>query len=423
MARLIEHSTDERPAAPAPESPIRAWPLILAGPVAALGAFAVSAIIFALPVFALWLTAPEVSADWDTWPEVARIAGVAWLLGQGLPVVIADVAITLIPWGLVLISAGLLLLAGRWAARVSAVGRPIEAATVGLSAAVIYSGLALAVATWISDPMTGPGRVLATTFLLALIAGGLGALVGAGLVRQTVRRLPMPVRRIAAASSAAIALLVVAGGVAVTVSLLVHSTETQRLLTSLAPDAAGFVAIALISIGYLPTMVVWGVSYILGTGFTVAEGLIIGPFAAPATGELPLFPLLGALPQQTPPGAQALPLIGLLSGLLAALILKRRGSRGWILVGEAAASLAVAAGLLLLLLLAGSGALGAGRLVDLGPLIGPSLGVASLLWVVGCLIIVLPAVVSASVADDDDDRDWQSPAEGGEVIEIGQRHA
>ena len=400
--RPASSPTDPRSAAggsaPARASAVDAdqgtWPPLLAGLIAALAAFVLSAIAFAVPVFALWLTAPEVGSGWDTWQEVAAITATTWLAGQGLPVVISGLTVSLLPWGLAVVPALLLFLAGRWSSRVAAATRPVHLATATLAAMIVYAGLAVGVAVWTDDPAAGLGRVIVTTGVLSFVAFGGGAMTGARLTSTVAALVPGWLRRVVAAALVSVGVLVAAAAAAVGVSLLVHAEQTHRLLMSLAPDAAGFVAIVLLSLGYLPVLIGWAVSYLLGIGFTVSSGVTISPFATVDEVTLPVFPLLGALPQSPPAGAAALPIIGLIAGVLGGYTLKRRGARGWSLLGEAFAMIAVATAVLWALLAASSGSLGSGLLAETGPIVGPALGVAALLWGVGSLIIVIPVLAA-----------------------------
>ena len=399
--------------------------MLLTGPLAAFAAFLLVAIVFALPVFALWLTMPEVGPEWDTWQEVARIAGLAWMAGQGFPVTVSGLLITLLPWGLLAITVGLLLLSGRWAARTAAVTTLSDTMIVTLSGTVVYAGLALAVTTWVGEPGTGPGRVLLTSFAVGIAAFGTGVAQGAGLLGALRAAVPAAVRRILSAAAVAVAVLIAAAAIAVGASLVAHAEQSHRLLIALAPDAAGFAALVLLSLGYLPILVVWGMSYLMGTGFVVSAGVVVSPFSTPGEAPLPVFPLLGALPQSAPPGAQALPIVGLIAGMLAAGVLKRRGGRGWALLAESAAMVAIASGLLWGLLAAASGSLGEERLAGIGPIIGPTIGVAALLWGVGSLIIVIPALASMGPElqhPDNENRGTENLASGADKPRKGTDH-
>ena len=388
----------------------RGWPLILAGPLAAVAAVAMSLIVFAVPVFAIWLTAPSIGPSWDSWEEVLAIAVQVWGAAQGLPVVVGEVTITLLPWGLAIIPVGVLVLAGRWAARVSAVGRPVEAATVLAAGALAYATAATALAHWATGGFPGPGRVFLTTAALAAAALAVGVLTSAGLTRALLTRIPRGLRDVGAAATVAVGVLVIGGAVLVGVGLVLGSGEVQRMLAALAPDTAGFAAILLLSLGYLPVAVTWATSYALGTGVVAASGITVSPFAPAPVGELPALPLMAILPTTTPAGAQALPALGLLAGILAAATLRRRGAAGLRLLLHSVAVIATAAILLAGILAASSGALGGERLASLGPRIGITTGVACLLWAIGSLIIVIPGLLS-SPRSDADESPWEPDEE------------
>ena len=408
MARLVEHDHDEVTSLTSRTSSLdpgrdltssvhyaeRSWHPILASVLATLAAFLLSAIVMTGVIFALWLTAPEVGPAWDTWPEVAAITATAWLAGQGLPVTIAGVSITLLPWGLAIIPAALLFLAGRWTSRMSRLDSPASVVAAIIPSVVVYAALAVAVAAWIDDPAMGLIRVAITTGLIAAVAVAAGVGSAAGSTARLWSAIPISLRRVSAAAGVCVGVLIAAGALAVGASLIINADQTHRLLMSLAPDAAGFAALMLLSIGYLPIMIAWAVSYLLGVGFTVSSGVVISPFTSPTDVALPVFPLLGVVPETPPVGAAALPVIGLIAGVIGAVVLKRRGAQGWSLLAEWAGMIALATLVLAGVLMASSGSLGSELLTGIGPLLAPSLGVAALLWGVGSLIIVIPALAT-----------------------------
>jgi hypothetical protein len=417
VARLVEHDHDEVTSLASRTSPPghdpggtradsawfesmstqeRSWHPVAASVLATLAAFLLSAIVVTAVIFALWLTAPEVDSAWDTWPEVAAITATAWLATQGLPVTIAGVSVSLLPWGLAIIPVGLLFLAGRWTTRMSRIDSVSRLIAAWIPAVIVYIVLAGAVALWTDDPATSLTRVAITTGLIAGLAVAAGVTSGSGATATLRASVPISVRRVGAAAGVCVGVVIAAGALAVGVSVIANADQTHRLLMSLAPDATGFAALMLLTIGYLPVMIGWAVSYLLGVGFTVSEGVVISPFAPSLDVALPVFPLLGALPESTPMAAAALPVIGLIAGIMGGSVLKRRGAGGWSLLGEWAAMIALATVILAGVLMASSGSLGSGLLTGMGPLLGPSLGVAALLWGVGSLIIVIPALVTGS---------------------------
>jgi hypothetical protein len=389
---------------PAESERTRAWPLAAAGPVAAVGATALSWVLFSLPVFAVWLAAESTDLTWD---QVVAIAGQVWLAAQGMPVVIFDVTISWLPWGLGMLIAALLYLAGRWAVRVSAAVRPTEVLVIAVGGAVVYAGLATAVATWIVPATGGPGRVLIVSGVLASLAMGAGAVSGARLWPQIRASIPVPLRRVLASATVALGTWIMVASLALGIALVLTSSDAHRLVAALDPDIAGVVALTIITIGYLPSAIMWAVSYLVGTGFTVVDAGVVSPFSGPVTmdgaGALPGLPLFGVIPGVASPFLQAAPVIGLVAGVLGGLVLRRRGAHGWSILGEAALAVAVACGGLFALLLASSGSLGDGRLAAVGPNLGATLGVACVLWTVGYLIVVGPAALGRIWDDAHDD--------------------
>lgn len=394
---------------PAESEQSRAWPLAAAGPVAAVGATAFSWVLFSFPVFGVWLAADSTDLTWD---QVVAIAGQVWLAAQGMPVVIFDVTISWLPWGLGVLIGGLLYLAGRWAARVSAAARSTEVFVIALGGAVVYAGLATAVATWIVPGSTGPGRVLIVSGALAFLTMGAGAVSGANMWPRLCAAIPVAARRVCASAAVAVGTWILAASFALGIALVLTSSDAQQLVAELGPDVAGIIALTIITIGYLPSAIMWTVSYLMGTGFSVMDVGVISPFSGPVTFDgsvaLPGLPLFAVIPGVAPPFLQAAPVIGLLAGMLGGLILRRRGAHGWAILGEAALALALACGALAALLLVSSGSLGDERLAAVGPNLATTVGVACVLWTVGYLIVVGPAVVGRMWNDsggDDRHRD------------------
>ncbi len=397
---------------PADSERSRAWPLAAAGPVAAIGATALSWVVFSLPVFGVWLAADSTDLTWD---QVVAIAGQVWLAAQGMPVVVFDVTITWLPWGLGILIGGLLYLAGRWAVRVSAAARPTEVLVIVVGGAVVYAGLATAVATWIVPLATGPGRVLVVSGALASLAMGIGAVSGAHLWSQFLSAIPSALRRVCASAGVALGIWIVVAAFALGVAFVLTSSDAHQLVAELDPDIAGVIALTIVTIGYLPSAVMWTVSYLVGTGFSVVDAGVVSAFSGPVTvdgtGALPGLPLFAVIPGVASPLLQAAPVIGLLAGVLGGVVLRRRGAHGWAILGETALALALACGALIILLLASSGSLGDDRLATVGPNLAPTVGVACVLWTVGYLIVVGPAVVGRVWEDDcgDDSHGKQLP--------------
>jgi hypothetical protein len=103
----------------------------------------------------------------------------------------------------------------------------------------------------------------------------------------------------------------------------------------MAPGAIDGFFMTLLGIGYMPTVSVWALSYVLGPGIVIGGGgVVTSQLASP--GALPAFPLLSILPSETPPYASYLIAIPLLIGAAIYFLIPRER---WVAQGD---SLAIA---------------------------------------------------------------------------------
>jgi peptidoglycan/LPS O-acetylase OafA/YrhL len=138
----------------------------------------------------------------------------------------------------------------------------------------------------------------------------------------------------------------------------------------------------------------------MGAGVVIGPAVTVSPFVAvTAPAQLPPFPLLAALPQGATPLAWALPLTGVVAGVLAGLVIARQARREPRLVRLAlAAGAAVVAGTLLALAaFLAAGSLGDLRLAYLGP-------IPVTVGILGAVLVVLGAAPSAAAAASTDRR-------------------
>ena len=161
--------------------------------------------------------------------------------------------------------------------------------------------------------------------------------------------------------------------VAFVAALVVDFDTAANVISQLGADPGDVALFGVLMLLVVPNAVVFSGSYLLGPGFTVGVGTMVSPPAV-AIGPLPMFPLLAALPDDGPaPGwTSALMVLPLLVAVLAAVEGQRRlptlrweegalrGCVGGVLAGAVFAVLAALAG----------GAVGPGRMRDVGPLAG-----------------------------------------------------
>lgn len=298
-----------------------------------------------------------------------RASGALWLVAHHAPLAVDTTTVTLLP--LLLLALPLLLLAraGRWAARITSTTTVPDVALVVVTGTATYTFVAFLVAqvAGIAVATLPQGPVIAWSTLVAVVGLTAGAVPGAGLVPRLVARLPHLVRRAMVAAAASGAALVAMVGVVAVVAVVARWSTVTGLARGVAPGPWDMVGLFLLSLAYLPNLLVWTLAYVAGPGFAVGGAIGANPFAAGA-GLLPGMPLLGAVPADPPVGAPLLLLLPVLAGVVGAVVLRRGRALGLpdevlVLLG-ASAALGLAAGLLSLL---ASGSLGSDRLAQLGP--------------------------------------------------------
>jgi hypothetical protein len=160
------------------------------------------------------------------------------------------------------------------------------------------------------------------------------------------------------------------------IALVIDFDTAANVMSQLHTDAGDAALLSALSLSVVPNAVAWSGAYLLGPGFTVGAGTLVTPNAV-ALGPLPMFPMLAALPDDgdTPGWTPWLVALPVLIGILGAAWAHRRhrtsrweegalrGCASGVLAGVAFGLLAVVAG----------GAVGPGRLREVGPLAFDSL--------------------------------------------------
>ena len=333
---------------------------------AALWAAAVGLVTIGVLVTVVWAVSAR-GADGLLTPVAA--SGVIWLVAHHAPVDTASGTVTLLPMLLLVLPLVLLQRAGRWAARITATTDRHDAVLLVTGATAAYAAIAFLVAQGASlgGATVSPLRALLWAALVAAIGLTAGVVDGAGLVTGLVESVPTWLRR--SGWTALVAGTGLAGSVVVVALVAVvarWSTETSlaRAVSSGAGDTVGLV---LVTMAYLPNLLVWALSYVVGPGFGIGVGGSVDAWSSGAS-ILPGVPLLGAVPPDAPAAAPLLLLVPVLCGVAASVLLRRRQQlhlRDEVvaLLGGAAVLGLVTVGLCLL----SGGSLGSGRLTALGP--------------------------------------------------------
>jgi hypothetical protein len=336
--------------------------------------------------------------------DALRVATDGWLLGQGsnlhLSTGAVSATVTAMPLGLTLLCVYVAHRLGVWAATTSAVE---DLRSLGLGAVVmagVYALVALVCAVLASTPTAEMSLLGAFggAFLIAFLGGGSGLLRGAQDVVDWRARVPESVRAIVAGAIATVLLLVVASSVLVAVTLLLDLGTAANVLSRLHADVSGGLLYTALVAMVAPNAVLLSGAYLLGPGFALGTGTLVSP-ATVVLGPVPAFPLLAALPAPgTPPdwlaGLVAAPVVAAVIG--AVLMLRRHP----VLSYEAGAARGLGSGVLagvlttVLVALAG-GAVGPGRMTDIGAPLLDTLISATVAMGVGGLVAGVGATVWA----------------------------
>ncbi|WP_025156670.1 cell division protein PerM [Leifsonia aquatica] len=380
---------------------------------AALEAVIVAAIglaIAVVPLTILWAAQYQLGADWLV---VWRAAADIWLVGHGTNLTVAldpqtvatlglpgagtPFQVTIALLGFAVLTAGLGVRTGSRAAET-----PFRL-TGALSALAAFAAIAVLVTLTAGSapvrPSVWQGIVLppfvyavgiAIGFgFAALRSGRSGAEAGgaddgprpaavAPLLRAARERLAaVPVLwRSAAlgavrAGSSATAIVIGAAALILTLLIVGNYGTIITMYEQLQAGAVGGIALTLGQLAFLPNLVIWMASWLVGPGFAIGTGSSVSPIGT-ALGPVPALPLFGVIP----PGGFAFGLVGivvpLLAGFLSAVLLRSRAGRllpeGALGLLATAVGIGIVAGIELgLLAWWSSGALGPGRLHDVGP--------------------------------------------------------
>lgn len=326
-------------------------------------------LLVALPVAVGWL-----SATYLPLTTVLTTVNQGWLALHGVGGQVGDLTLGITPLGLTAVVGVAIGVATTYASAQmgeradGAPATPLRAALLLTgSMTVSYTVAALLLATLVGAPAQA-AHIVVGSFALALVSSCWAA-VRARRVRL-LEAAPAWVRALPGAALAGVGVLLTGSVAALATALVAHWPRVSALQAALDPGVPGAILLGIAYLAYLPAMLLWAGSYVLGAGFRVSVDSVVTPGSA-AVGLLPGFPPFGAVPAQSAPAAWAWLAFGVLAGAAAALVHRRAvgrtddpwGRAAWqSAVAGAASGLgwALASGL-------ARGDLGEGRLRGLGP--------------------------------------------------------
>jgi len=370
-----------------PSEPVDRRPLALSCVIALVWTAAVGLVGCITVAVAVWF-----SGGAGSFGSAVRTGAFAWLTGNGSGLVVGSgtgaVSLTAIPLGLTVLWGLLLYRGGRWAGAHAQAASWRDVAAGGTTLVLGYAGLGAAVALLSATESAHVDVVRAAVGcgLVALLLGGAGILRGTGPGVEVWGVLPEPARAVVLGALAAVAMLVAAGALTLTVSLLVHFDEVVTLAEGAGAGTLGGLVLALFCAALVPNAALCAGAFVAGPGFALGTGTVVAPGDV-QLGAMPGFPLLGALPQGDGSAwwLSVLVVVPVFAGALAGLVATRLYP---VYRPDLAAAYGAGSGLLggmafgLLTGLAG-GSVGPGRMQDVGPDMWPTVLVCALAGLLG----------------------------------------
>jgi hypothetical protein len=282
-------------------------PLVVTGAIAACAAAASGLAVLTTLTAIGWITAPHVGIGTGL-GGVLRTAALLWLVAHHVGFTVRGAGrIGMLPLGLVLLPGALLALAGRWVVHAGTVTRLRHVGYAAVALALPYTLLAgaLAVASRTSAASPSLWQAIVTSFLLALVAGGLGAARGLAPWSRLAGLMAVRPRSVVLGMLGSGAVLVAAGAILAGGSLAAHVHEFRAATDVLKPGPTGAALLLLAQLAYAPNAIIWAIAYALGPGFAFGTGTVVAPTGS-ALGSVPVFPMLAALPSGSRPAGPAL---------------------------------------------------------------------------------------------------------------------
>ncbi len=315
-----------------------------------------------------------------------RTGALAWLMAHGSGVRIDGVLVSVMPLGITMTCAWVTWrTAYRLGDSVSGHGPDAERIADGerdwtvpsatLIFTVGYAATALVVGNLASTKETAPDLVRVTIWAVLLCGVFGAAAIAAGSGRASVWGAWLPTS-VLAAGAAFRSVLMTWAWVCLAFflgALLLDLGTAANLVSQLGTDGPATAILVLVSVLLVPNAMIFTGSYLLGPGFAVGVLTVVSP-AEVTVGALPTFPMLAALPDSGPTPTWTAWLVAV-PPLVAAAGVARAQRRRPTLRYEEGALHGCAGGMLtgavfgMLALLAG-GAVGPGRMTEVGPLVG-----------------------------------------------------
>ncbi|NYH78458.1 hypothetical protein FHR84_001783 [Actinopolyspora biskrensis] len=293
------------------------------------------------------------------WSGVLVAAVPGWLTVFQVPLHVQGAPLTALPLLPTALAATLIAWASAKVARRARLRKPEQLLPVilvmGLSHALLGTLFALLLGTDGSPVRAAPWRAFVHCGSTAAFAAFVGTVDRCGVLYLLWQRLSRPMWLALREGVLASAGVVAAGAIVFLGAFCASLPELQARSVELGSAGAGAGA-SLVSVLYVPNVVVGGWAFATGVGFSMGDTTFT-PFGGALSHPLPVLPLFGVLPEESPPGwlvgVLAVPvLVGVALGAHCRRVTAREDGRMRVL---ALATVPVALFVLSLALLAGGG--------------------------------------------------------------------
>ena len=396
--------------------------------------------VIAAPLTALWVFGFGGGADWGAlWTSTAAV----WHAGNLVPlqvtlpdtVIATGIAPEAASFGFSLAPLGFAAFTVIFGVRSGARAARSGAWVTGFVSAIIVAG---ALSTLIA--LTSASAVVSTVLWQAIVIPtalyGIAVLIG-GIVsawrngddgaidalRDRLERrgsADAVVSATALGAAATVAALIGVGALVLAGGVITSGGEIVALYQAGNVDILGAIVVTLGQLAYIPTLIVWAISWIAGPGFAIGTGSSISPVGSDLA-VVPSIPVLGAVPDASNAWLLLAALVPVAAGALGGWFARSRlhaasegpsdamAPRLATTLGMAVLAAAAAAGMAF----AASGAIGPGRLVDVGPPPGPVALAVGVEVLIGAAILLLsPLAHARDGARSLDEREPDERAQG-----------
>ena len=253
-------------------------PAPVAGVAAGLWAALTGLVITVVLTLLVWIFAAGESAS-DT---AMRVGSDIWLVAHGTPFAVGAGVWSLLPWGWLVFPAVTLWAAGRWVAHRAAIAHPRTLLVASASLAGTYAVIGLLAALYgtMAGASAMPVRAVLHTGAVAFVVTAAAIVWRAKLAPDLLAKL----WGLARPAVAAVAVLTAGAAVLLVAALIAGHSAVGAALQAIDPGLVGGIALFIGWLGYLPTSLMWALSYATGAGVEVA-GVTVTPGSPFAAGQ------------------------------------------------------------------------------------------------------------------------------------------